>query len=378
MRKRPKFLGNPRGKQALVIFSALLAGAGLLSRYRGRPQSKPVGLEAVRVTDEWVRRIEREGKPGHWIVVRGTHPGDQVVAAASAATLTHAAVYDARRHEVVEAVGGGVTVTPLRELIAQARRVLLIEPRDYTPEAGDAAVKRARGHVGHAYDWLGTLGAQSDRRFYCTELCLDAYDARGKGWMPAGVIHPEAMERYGRVIFDTGPRPETTPLAEVSGELKARFAKLVSEARGVDYAAAVAPGIYRGGVPDKEGVAWLKEHGIRTVVNLRHYHGDSEGELVEAAGLKYVRIPLSSTDAPRPEQVELFLRTVTDPANQPVYVHCLHGVDRTGAMIATYRMQVQGWSNADALAEMEHFGAHGILEDLRHYVASFRPGLRAK
>lgn len=89
--------------------------------------------------------------------------------------------------------------------------------------------------------------------------------------------------------------------------------------------------------------------------------------------MRYVRIPLESTDPPTPEQVAEFLAVVRDPDARPVYVHCLHGVDRTGAMLAVYRMQEEGWSNADALAEMEHFGAHGILHDLRRFVGRYVP-----
>ena len=64
---------------------------------------------------------------------------------------------------------------------------------------------------------------------------------------------------------------------------------------------------------------------------------------------------------------------VTDPAARPVYVHCLHGVDRTGTMIAIYRMEIEGWRPSEALAEMEHFGAHGLLHDLRRSVGAYTP-----
>ncbi|HEY8429872.1 MAG TPA: protein-tyrosine phosphatase family protein [Sandaracinaceae bacterium] len=249
----------------------------------------------------------------------------------------------------------------------------LIEPRGYTPEEGRAAVERARSRIGYRYDWLGTLGFGSDRRFYCTELALDAYRARERGWMPSGVIHPEHMTRYGRLVFDTGPRPRETRTEAITAELRARFARPIEDAVGVDYAALVAPGIYRGGQPDEEGIRWLRRLGVRTVVNLRHYHGDTEGELVRAAGMRYERIPLESTDPPRPQQVARFLEIVRDQSARPIYVHCLHGVDRTGAMIAIYRMEEQGWSPSEALAEMEHFGAHGILHDLRHFVGAYTP-----
>jgi tyrosine-protein phosphatase SIW14 len=341
--------------------------------YEGAPQSVPENSASERTTERWLRIIRERAENGYWIVIRGTHIGDQVVAAGSAASFTHAAVYDKERDDIVEAVGSGVATTPLEELISQSHRVQIVRPRGYSREEGEAAVERARSRIGFTYDFLGTIGFQSDRSFYCTELALDAYRARERGWMPDGVIHPEHMTRYGRLVFDSGPRPSESNVVAISRELHDRMAARIDDARGVDYAALVAPGLYRGGQPDADGVQWLSSIGVKTVINLRHYHGDHERELVQAAGMRYVRIPLESTDPPTEDQVRRFLRVVNDPENQPVYVHCLHGVDRTGTMIAVYRMQHQGWSNVDALSEMEYFGAHSILHDLRRFVGSFTP-----
>ncbi|HMF43965.1 MAG TPA: hypothetical protein VKQ32_25000, partial [Polyangia bacterium] len=73
-----------------------------------------------------------------------------------------------------------------------------------------------------------------------------------------------------------------------------RLARRLPDARGVAYAAEVAPGLYRGGQPNAEGVAWLKSIGVKTVLNLRHYHGDTEKQMVESVGLRYERIPMTS------------------------------------------------------------------------------------
>ena len=358
----------------LVLLGAALA---FFTIYRGRPQPTPVGLAASRVTDEWEAKVHEQAKAGYWLVVRGTHIGDQVVAAGSNADLTHAAVYDPEHDAIIEAVGSGVLETPLRELLAEAFRLVIIKPRDYTPETGAAAVARARSHLGFGYDWLGTLGAQSDRRFYCTELALDAWQARQHGWMPDGVIHPMDMHEYGEVLFDSGMREEAPSQATISDSLRARFAHVMVDARGVDYAAEVTPTLWRGSVPDVEGVEWLKARGVHTILSLRHFHGVDESAIVQAAGLRYEQIRLESTGSPQPDQIQRFFDIVSDPEAQPVYVHCLHGVDRTGAMIAIYRMEREDWSNSDALAEMEFFGAHGILRELRRYVGAYQAGAYA-
>jgi protein tyrosine/serine phosphatase len=161
-------------------------------------------------------------------------------------------------------------------------------------------------------------------------------------------------------------------LAEEPG-LAARFAEKLDGVRGVPYAARVTAGLYRGGQPDADGVRWLKALGIKTVINLRHFHGETERKRVEAAGMRYVRIPLESSDAPRAADVAHFLALVTDPTKQPIYVHCQHGVDRTGTMMAIYRMEIDGWNNREALAEMRHFGAHEVWRDLLNFVADYRP-----
>src|SRR3954465_8664413 len=173
--------------------------------------------------------------------------------------------------------------------------------------------------------------------------------------------------------------PVRKPAADAASRVEAReprFARRLPDARGVAYAAEVAPGLYRGGQPDADGIAWLKSKGIKTVLNLRHHHGDTEKRAVEAAGMRYERIALASNDMPRAEQVARFLEIVRDPSLRPLYVHCQHGVDRTGAMMSVYRMEEEGWSNLEAFAEMEFFDANLIWLDLRRFVRAYLPQKR--
>jgi len=104
--------------------------------------------------------------------------------------------------------------------------------------------------------------------------------------------------------------------------------------------------LYRGAQPTSEGFQQLEKQGIKTVVNLRSMHSDRDE--LKGAKLDYIHIEMQAWD-PEQDQVEEFLKIITDPARQPVFVHCQHGADRTGAMVAVYRIVVQGWTKEKAL-----------------------------
>src|SRR5688572_8614563 len=101
----------------------------------------------------------------------------------------------------------------------------------------------------------------------------------------------------------------------------------------------VDEGIYRGGQPNKEGFAFLKEQGVKTIINLRAK--DAEGEMVRELGMQYVHIPIRlvfpwskiSDDA-----IEKYFEVVNNPDNHPIFFHCHRGADRTGTLAALYRI----------------------------------------
>jgi protein tyrosine/serine phosphatase len=122
---------------------------------------------------------------------------------------------------------------------------------------------------------------------------------------------------------------------------------------GVLNFARVSDGLYRGGQPSAESFAKLKAMGVRTVVSLRTFNTDRR--LLEGLGLKYLHISFKAGH-PETEDVLEFLKTVEDPANRPVFVHCKWGTDRSGMMTAVYRIVVEGWSKEQALQEMHAMG----------------------
>lgn len=92
--------------------------------------------------------------------------------------------------------------------------------------------------------------------------------------------------------------------------------------------------LYRGAQPTAEGMQNLRKQGITTVVNLRSFSSDRDE--IGSTGLAYEHIYMKAWHPERKEAVR-FLQIVTDPKRTPVLVHCHHGSDRTGAMVALYR-----------------------------------------
>jgi protein tyrosine/serine phosphatase len=131
---------------------------------------------------------------------------------------------------------------------------------------------------------------------------------------------------------------------------------------------------YRGAEPDDDQYATLAALGIKTVVDLRSDDADAEDKLfVEHAGMKYAQIPMTTHESPAPSVINTFLRIVTDPANQPVYVHCVGGRHRTGVMTAVYRMTREGWTAEQAFSEMKqyNFGPDFLHPEFKRFVYGY-------
>ena len=112
---------------------------------------------------------------------------------------------------------------------------------------------------------------------------------------------------------------------------------------------------YRGAQPKGADFPALSALGIKLMIDLAA-EGDREEEAnAGAAGIRFVRIPMTTHTVPSPAVIAQFLSLVNDPANQPVYVHCMGGKHRTGVMTAIYRMTMDGWNAARAVDEMKRF-----------------------
>jgi protein tyrosine/serine phosphatase len=135
---------------------------------------------------------------------------------------------------------------------------------------------------------------------------------------------------------------------------------------------------FRGERPTKKGLAMLKSMGIDTIIDLTD-NTPGEAAMAQAAGLRYVNIPIKDKTVPSDVAIELFLKTLKDPATGKFYLHCAGGRHRTGDMGAVYRAQ-QGWTYEKAMKEMENYdfytsGGHQTQKD---FVIEYFKKLSAK
>ena len=116
--------------------------------------------------------------------------------------------------------------------------------------------------------------------------------------------------------------------------------------------------LYRGGQPSEAGINELKRLGLRTVINLRSETGRTrkEEDWVRSAGMRFLNVPLNNWLGPKDDTIDRIVTELYRRDNHPVFVHCNRGADRTGTIIAVYRMTKDGWTAHEANKEAEQFG----------------------
>jgi uncharacterized protein YycO len=151
--------------------------------------------------------LRTEGRNGDWLVARGYHVTDNMVATLTNMPFSHAAVLDRDADRVIEAESAGVHATPLAQFVAKSQRVMLIRPVWAHGDASEAAAAKARTLLGRPYDFAGLVGLSIPNEYYCSELAVEIY----RPWVREGDIIPRPvapgqLHYWGKVVYDTGAR----------------------------------------------------------------------------------------------------------------------------------------------------------------------------
>jgi len=136
----------------------------------------------------------------------------------------------------------------------------------------------------------------------------------------------------------------------------------------------VDAGLYRGAQPTASGIEYLQSLGVKSIVCLREADDVPAYEKLaaERLGLIWTNLPMSGLCAPTKAQMDSILATI-EALPAPIFVHCQFGCDRTGTVVACYRIE-QGWSNQQALQEAETYGISKLLVGMRHFITHYQNG----
>ncbi len=135
------------------------------------------------------------------------------------------------------------------------------------------------------------------------------------------------------------------------------------------------PFLFRGGQPTEQGFVKLKnELKVNTVACLRHWNTDWQKDVLVNLNIDYVYMPIplklnEISDAELVEAVRTFFNIIRT-GKRNIYVHCHQGIDRTGLMVALYRICFCDWNFDDTYAEMQKCGYQGLLHE--QYLSVFK------
>lgn len=95
----------------------------------------------------------------------------------------------------------------------------------------------------------------------------------------------------------------------------------------------------------------------------------SEEQEARAAGLHYYNVPLKRLGRPTDSQIERVLSLIEAPENGVIFLHCEHGDDRTGTVVAVYRIGRDGWTDREAIREAKRYGMKFWQRGMKDYIS---------
>ena len=131
--------------------------------------------------------------------------------------------------------------------------------------------------------------------------------------------------------------------------------------------------LFRGGEPSPEGIRQLAVLGIKTIISFRDQSEKvrREKRLAEENGLRFINLHLSNWFASKDEEIHAIIEIIRDPAHHPVFIHCKRGADRTGTVVAVYRMMFDGWTDKQANREAKLRGIGWWQVWMKDYIKDY-------
>lgn len=129
----------------------------------------------------------------------------------------------------------------------------------------------------------------------------------------------------------------------------------------------ITPNLYRSAQPSAAAFESLEKFGIKTIINLRAKHSDRKW-LKGGSSLRLIEVPIKTWDIDNSEVIEVLRLIKSEPG--PILIHCQHGADRTGLMVAMYRLIFENWTKDEALDELINggYGFHKIWKNIPQYI----------
>ncbi len=135
----------------------------------------------------------------------------------------------------------------------------------------------------------------------------------------------------------------------------------------------VSANLYRGAQPTEEGIKQLAKLGVKTIINLRGEDKNSLSEIrwAQNAHIKFVSVNLSNWFEPNDSDIVQIIEKIDAEGNQPVFIHCKRGADRTGTVIAVYRITHDKYTAKQAIAEAKKFDFGWWQFPMKHYINEY-------
>ena len=137
--------------------------------------------------------------------------------------------------------------------------------------------------------------------------------------------------------------------------------------------------LYRSGqLTTSQLAAAIERFGIRTVINMQ-WPGEelwAERAVTRKLGVDFVNLPMPGDGLGEEWEFREILKVLDDPARRPVLVHCARGTCRTGAAVAYYRFERDGWTPEDVAGELQRQAYHyGLLPGYVYAMVRTKPSL---